>query len=719
MERGEIKRASTLVVGLGEVGSALARVLERRGPILRLDIEPRDLNDAIDVMHICIPFREGEQFERTVCEYIERFRPTLTIINSTVVPGTTRAIASATGARVVYSPVRGKHVKMQEDMLRYAKFVAGMDEDAVVQAEGHFQAAGLHTRRMRRVETLELAKLSETTYFAVLIGFAQQVNRYAERVDADYSEVTDFFEEIDFLPRRRYFPGFIGGHCLIPNIKLLLKVANSSLLNAILESNDRRAQELAAGHGAIDELKPRNWVGTTSPTCWLVGDPGGVTARIMHQFATLRGLDVRRCDAIDDLPTSRNMFGALVAIDLGLFSRLTPATRERLQRLVSRGATLYVRGLPAGELADLRPFVDRPIPVTRAQPAVRYRFAINPLIPAALAGEESRADLNFAPVADLGTDAKPLIISQTADGSEGTPLFAIRYEGGWAIFDLQGPTADCESSIVLRLADAASRVANVGALIAANVAAGVDPAKASSVNFTIDDRPANFDYLNTVPLRAFFEHVTDRYSGAHVDFGWTPAHSHASRSYVEVLKEHRAGFVWHGVREHVDHTQIRDTASELADGKKMVAAIELRFGVRFQPVMVFPFGRFKEEHFPILARGGFTAAVKKPIPNLLPSYLDLSVPARRVRELLIIHRYRAASLDRNRMLAMGALGLPILVFVHPDGVNLTRLTGLLGLNRKATELDAVLDFAAEKRLSCRSLEAIAADYETDSAGWPA
>ncbi|MGH7917362.1 MAG: hypothetical protein ACREQE_07825, partial [Candidatus Binataceae bacterium] len=94
------------------------------------------------------------------------------------------------------------------------------------------------------VETLELAKLAETSYFGVMIAFAQELNRYAEIVGADYAEAIDFFEEVDFLPRTRYFPGFIGGHCVIPNIHLLKQVQSMGLFDAVLDSNERRAAEL-------------------------------------------------------------------------------------------------------------------------------------------------------------------------------------------------------------------------------------------------------------------------------------------------------------------------------------------------------------------------------------------------------------------------------------------------------------------------------------------
>ena len=101
------------------------------------------------------------------------------------------------------------------------------------------------TQCISKLETLELAKLGETTYFGVLIAFAQELNRYANRVDGDYAEALDFFEEVDFLPNTKYFPGFIGGHCVIPNIDLMRTIASSPMLEAVLESNRRRVEELA------------------------------------------------------------------------------------------------------------------------------------------------------------------------------------------------------------------------------------------------------------------------------------------------------------------------------------------------------------------------------------------------------------------------------------------------------------------------------------------
>jgi hypothetical protein len=257
MKGGIVLRNATLVVGIGEVGSALATVLERAGEVLRHDLEPREFDQPIGVMHICFPFSSHAQFIATARSYIERFKPSLTIVNSTVVPGTTRALARACHAPIVYSPVRGKHARMTEDLMHYVKFVSSTDARAAQRAREHFESAGMKTRTMRQVETLELAKLAETTYFGLLIAFAQEMNRFAQQAGADYDEAYEFFDEVEFLPRWRYFPGFIGGHCVIPNVHLLKQVAASPLLDGILDSNQRRAEELKAetsGQSVCEEM---------------------------------------------------------------------------------------------------------------------------------------------------------------------------------------------------------------------------------------------------------------------------------------------------------------------------------------------------------------------------------------------------------------------------------------------------------------------------------
>jgi len=178
----------------------------------------------------------------TTVKYIEEKGPALTIINSTVAPGTTRAVYRQARTPIVYSPTRGKHFKMKLDLLHYTKFVGGIDPRAAQRASEHFRSIGMKTELVSSPETAELAKLTETTYFGLMIAWAQEIERYCNHLHVDYDQVVSFFEEVPFLPPVKYVPGFIGGHCVMPNIEILKRIFESDLLNTIVTSNDMKSQ---------------------------------------------------------------------------------------------------------------------------------------------------------------------------------------------------------------------------------------------------------------------------------------------------------------------------------------------------------------------------------------------------------------------------------------------------------------------------------------------
>ena len=248
--------APVVVVGLGEVGRPLLELVRRSGrTAIGIDIEPDGLPalGSVDVMHICFPF-EIADFVGEAARYIELLGPRLTIVDSTVAVGTTRAVHERTGAAVAHSPVRGKHARMLEELGTYVKFVGGIDDDAAEAASAHFKSLGIDTRILAMPETTELAKLTETTYFGLLIAWAQEVERYCDAVGADYDEVASFYDEIGFLPAVRYFPGIIGGHCVMPNLEILSALAESPVLDAIRSSN---AQKIARDEISRDAARPQ------------------------------------------------------------------------------------------------------------------------------------------------------------------------------------------------------------------------------------------------------------------------------------------------------------------------------------------------------------------------------------------------------------------------------------------------------------------------------
>ena len=109
-------------------------------------------------------------------------------------------------------------------------------------------AMGTLYERMRN----GMAELRQT-YFGVLIAWAQEVERYCDQTGQDYNEINSFWEEIKYLPPVKFFSGIIGGHCVMPNIKILSEFNQSVILQAIQGSNNLKVQR-EAGRKDVETL---------------------------------------------------------------------------------------------------------------------------------------------------------------------------------------------------------------------------------------------------------------------------------------------------------------------------------------------------------------------------------------------------------------------------------------------------------------------------------
>jgi len=250
-----------LIVGLGEVGLALYSLLNdsSKFEVYGIDIDRQrmknikepDTNSTrnIEVMHICYPCLDQQQFIKITLDYIREFKPRLTIIESTVIPGTTQKIYEATKTSLVHSPVRGMHKTletMKKDILYWTKFVGGTTVDSAEVARNHFEKLGLKVTVLRSSLETELAKILDTTYKAWLIVCFQEMHRISRALGADFDEVTSVIEDghRGILDRPINYPDVIGGHCLIQNTELLLRSYESKLVELILESNEKRKDEV-------------------------------------------------------------------------------------------------------------------------------------------------------------------------------------------------------------------------------------------------------------------------------------------------------------------------------------------------------------------------------------------------------------------------------------------------------------------------------------------
>jgi hypothetical protein len=453
--------------------------------------------------------------------------------------------------------------------------------------------------------------------------------------------------------------------------------------------------------------------------CWIIVDRQGQSPLIVAQLARLRGLRVRLVQTLDGVfagPCSSPRTLLLAAGVSGLES-LNDERRQRLCSLIHNGATLYVRGgfRPGSTLRKL-PFAEHHFKIGTESLATALRFSDHALLPSALEGEEIVREVQALGANWADGPFEELLSGSFADGKRRAIIFAKRAGQGVVIYDLQ-PSDGVEKDsrpMLTRLEDPATRSSCVGALAAVDRACGRDAKHPIAFNLTIDDRPTNYDYFNLLPLRALLEHLEHRYPGTHIDFAWVPTQTRPSQRYVATLKQFNAGFLWHGLCRHIDHRSIKNSAAELAAGKRLVDEICRRYRVRFQPVMVFPYERSSVACVNLIETEGFIACAESheslaELDRMLPEYLRGSGPGRfgSTSEFVTLFRYPMSRFTRDTFLARAALGLPIMVAAHPGDVGLRRLSSWRKESALVSHFDPLLDFAAAKKLRPCSVEQIA------------
>ena len=237
------------VLGYGEIGSSLAKVYVNHTDyeLLIKDLNRDDGLYALDVLNICIPFKSTDQFVEAVSKQIAESQPKLTIIHSTVTPGTTNLIADLTEASVVHSPVRGVHPNLYEGLMTFAKFIGADDMDSEEAAIDHINSLGIETISCSSARATELGKMLSTTYYGVIIAWHAEMKEICDQMGVSFDEAVTMFNETynegytelgkTNVVRPVLYPpnGPIGGHCVVPNAKLLNALVDSDGVKLVLK----------------------------------------------------------------------------------------------------------------------------------------------------------------------------------------------------------------------------------------------------------------------------------------------------------------------------------------------------------------------------------------------------------------------------------------------------------------------------------------------------
>jgi len=235
-----------MVIGLGEIGLPIYKIISKHFPVEGIDINPilnkeksSLKNHDVAFIHFCIPF--SKNFFNIIKKYEKKIEPEAIVIHSTISPKTTEKLQKMIKSPVIYSATRGVHKRMISDLKRYTKFYsvynsATKSKYVSKMYEQRMKKCGIKTKKLSNPLTLELAKIVvDTSYYGWLINYAQISKIISDKYAVDYDEMWSFSDEIHkFLKNRpKMFPGFIGGHCVIPNLELI----DNELLNQIDKIN--------------------------------------------------------------------------------------------------------------------------------------------------------------------------------------------------------------------------------------------------------------------------------------------------------------------------------------------------------------------------------------------------------------------------------------------------------------------------------------------------
>jgi len=241
------------ILGFGEIGASLAKVYndhKEKFEVLIKDLERDDGLDSLDVLNICIPYTEN--FIEIVKNQIHESNPDLTIIHSTVMPGTTNKIKSILGNnfKVVHSPIRGVHPELYEGIKTFVKFVGAEDDMSRRAAIEHLDSLNIKTEHCDNSVTTELGKALSTTYYGVIIAFHGEMSNFCSQVGANFEQAITRFNETynkgytslgkENLVRPVLYPPkgnppFIGGHCVVQNAEMISKNFSSKSIDLIMK----------------------------------------------------------------------------------------------------------------------------------------------------------------------------------------------------------------------------------------------------------------------------------------------------------------------------------------------------------------------------------------------------------------------------------------------------------------------------------------------------
>jgi len=222
------------ILGYGEIGQSLATVYRKHSnyDVLIKDLVQDDNLVNIECLNICIPYTSS--FIKTVISQINYSKPNFVIIHSTIVPGTISKILKQTNVCVVHSPVMGVHPNLYDGMMTFTKLIGTEDIKSAEAVKKHIESLGINTQICFPASSTELGKMLSTTYYGLIIAWHGEMQKMCNEFGANFDDAVTRFNQVynegyiklgkTNVVRPVLYPpkdNKIGGHCVVPNTKLL------------------------------------------------------------------------------------------------------------------------------------------------------------------------------------------------------------------------------------------------------------------------------------------------------------------------------------------------------------------------------------------------------------------------------------------------------------------------------------------------------------------
>jgi len=210
----------SLIIGKGDIGKALYGILKKEHETYIQDKE-MEQEGEFDIIHVCFPY--SECFVGDVLNYQDIYRARYVVIHSTVPVGTTRE------CQAFHSPIIGQHPFLEKSLLTFRKYLSPKDN----KLKRYFEEAGIKIMCVKKPEETEALKIFLTTCFGISCLEEKMIWNYCLENELSYKAVyrealenyNEGYVKLGYpnltRPILKHNKGKIGGHCVIPNCRLL------------------------------------------------------------------------------------------------------------------------------------------------------------------------------------------------------------------------------------------------------------------------------------------------------------------------------------------------------------------------------------------------------------------------------------------------------------------------------------------------------------------